>query len=154
MKQQQVDSCGTAAAVAESAPKPADDGGKAVVEKTEKKEEKPKVYATAGASELKLTLGGFLQGQFEGGDVFAFEGRFGVGTGEIKDRFRLRRARIGVTGEYADFDFKLEGEFTQSDVGLTVRDARRPDARLQRHAHRIWRDRSLRELAHAFPSST
>ncbi|CAA9260103.1 MAG: hypothetical protein AVDCRST_MAG42-2663 [uncultured Chthoniobacterales bacterium] len=112
-----------APAVAESAPKPADDG-KAVVEKSAAKEEKPKVYATAGASEFKLTLAGFIQGQFDGGDVFAFEGRFGVGTGEIKDRFRLRRARIGVSGEYTDlFDFKLEGEFTQSDVGLTVRDA-------------------------------
>lgn len=110
---------------AESMPRPAEDaGGKAVVEKTEKKEEKPKVYATAGASELKLTLGGFIQAQFEGGDVFAFEGRFGVGSGEIKDRFRLRRARIGVSGEYAEhFEFKLEGEFTQSDVGLTIRDA-------------------------------
>ena len=111
-----------AAAVAESTPKPVEDG-KAVVEKPAPKEEKPKVYVTAGASEFKLTLGGFIQAQFEAGDVFAFEGRFGVGSGEIKDRFRLRRARIGVTGEYKDlFDFKLEGEFTQTDVGLTVRD--------------------------------
>ena len=111
-------------AVAErAAPKAAAGEGKAVVERSEKKEEKPKVYATAGGSERELTLGGFIQGQFDGGDVFAFEGRFGVGTGEIKDRFRLRRARIGVNGEYAEhFDFKLEGEFTQTDVGLTIRD--------------------------------
>ena len=112
-----------APAVADSAPRPAEDG-KAVAENPAAKEEKPKVYATAGASEFKLTLGGFIQAQLEAGDVFAFEGRFGVGSGEIKDRFRLRRARIGVSGEYTDlFDFKLEGEFTQTDVGLTVRDA-------------------------------
>jgi len=95
---------------------------KANVEKTETPEEKKPVYVVPGASEFKLTLGGLLQTQFEGGDVFAFEGRFG--SGAIKDRFRLRRARINVVGDFAEqFDFKLEGEFEQSDVGLTVRDA-------------------------------
>src|SRR3954468_19211152 len=85
-------------------------------------EEKKPVYVVPGASELKLTLGGLLQIQYEGGDVFAFEGRFG--SAAIKDRFRLRRARINLTGDFAEqFDFKLEGEFAQSDVGLTVRDA-------------------------------
>src|SRR3954468_3939550 len=85
-------------------------------------EEKKPVYVVPGASELKLTLGGLLQIQYEGGDVFAFEGRFG--SAAIKDRFRLRRARINITGDFAEqFDFKLEGEFAQSDVGLTVRDA-------------------------------
>ncbi len=98
--------------------------GKAVVEKTEVKEAKKPVYAVAAASELKLTLGGFIQTQIEAGDVSAFEGRFQPANGEIKDRFRIRRARINVTGDYAEqFDFKLEGEFTQSDVGFTVRDA-------------------------------
>lgn len=93
-----------------------------VVEKTETIEEKKPVYVVPGASEFKLTLGGLLQTQYEAGDVFAFEGRFG--SGAIKDRFRLRRARINVTGDFAEqFDFKLEGEFEQSDVGLTVRDA-------------------------------
>lgn len=97
--------------------------GKAVVEKTEKKEEKKPVFAVAAASELKLTLGGFIQTQFEAGDVFAFEGRFQPANGEIKDRFRIRRARINVSGDYAEqFDFKLEGEFALTDVGLTVRD--------------------------------
>jgi phosphate-selective porin OprO/OprP len=94
----------------------------AVVEKAEVKEEKKPVYVVAGTSEIKLTLGGLLQTQYEAGDVFAFEGRFG--SGAIDDRFRLRRARIQVTGEFAEqFDFKLEGEFAQSDVTLTVRDA-------------------------------
>lgn len=98
--------------------------GKNVVEKTEIKEEKKPVYAVAAASELKLTLGGFIQTQIETGDVFAFEGRFQSGSGEIKDRFRIRRARINVSGDYAEeFDFKLEGEFSQSDTTLTVRDA-------------------------------
>lgn len=93
---------------------------KAVVEKTV--EEKKPVYVIPGASEIKLTLGGLLQMQYEAGDVFAFEGRFG--SAAIDDRFRLRRARINVSGEFLEqFDFKLEGEFEQSDVTLTVRDA-------------------------------
>jgi len=85
---------------------------------------KKPVFAIAAASEFKLTLGGFVQSQVEAGDVFAFEGRFGEGTGEVKDRFRLRRARISVSGDYTEhFDFKAEGEFAQSDTALTVRDA-------------------------------
>jgi phosphate-selective porin OprO and OprP len=85
-------------------------------------EEKKPVYVVPGASEEKLVLGGLLQTQFEGGDVSAFEGRFG--SGAIDDRFRLRRMRINITGDFFEqFDFKLEGEFEQSDVGLTIRDA-------------------------------
>jgi phosphate-selective porin len=62
--------------------------------------------------------------QGEGGDVFAFEGRFSPGPNEIKDRFRIRRARLTVTGDYQEeFDFKLEGEFALSDTALTIRDA-------------------------------
>src|SRR4051812_1580358 len=98
------------------------DNKNAVVQKREVVEEKKPVFVVPGASEIKLTLGGLLQVQYEGGDVFAFEGRFG--SAAIDDRFRLRRARINVTGDFAEqFDFKLEGEFAQSDVGLTVRDA-------------------------------
>lgn len=98
----------------------APDSKSVVVEKTET--EKKPLYVIAGASEIKLTLGGFIQAQFEGGDAFAFEGRFG--SAAIDDRFRLRRARINITGEFAEqFDFKMEGEFAQSDVTLTVRDA-------------------------------
>jgi phosphate-selective porin OprO and OprP len=93
-----------------------------VVEKTETTEEKKPVYVVPGASELKLTLGGFIQMQYEAGNVFAFEGRFG--SAAIDDRFRLRRARINLTGDFAEhFDFKIEGEFEQSDLGLTIRDA-------------------------------
>ena len=93
---------------------------KSYVEKTETVEEKKPIYVVPGASETKLTLGGFIQMQYEGGDVFAFEGRFG--SAAIDDRFRLRRARIYLTGDFAEhFDFKMEGEFEQSDVTLTVR---------------------------------
>lgn len=95
---------------------------KSYVEKSEAVEEKKPVYVVPGASEIKLTLGGFIQTQYDGGNVFAFEGRFG--SAAIDDRFRVRRARINVVGAFAGhFDFKLEGEFAQSDVTLTVRDA-------------------------------
>jgi phosphate-selective porin OprO and OprP len=89
--------------------------GKTYVETTET--EKKPVYVTPGASEIKLVLGGFLQPQFEAGDVNAYDGRFpGTITTKVKDRFRLRRARMTITGDFAEqFDFKLEGEFNQAD---------------------------------------
>src|SRR5947199_1773754 len=106
-----------------SAPQPAAPGktktqitwdGKTYVEKTVAAEEKPKVYAEARGSEIKLTIGGFIQINFEDGDVSAFEGRFGETA--LKDRFRLRRARINLTGDFAEqFDFKMEGDFENSD---------------------------------------
>src|SRR5712692_6392128 len=87
--------------------------GKTYVEKTAT-EEKPKVYAEARGPEIKLVLGGFIQVNFEDGDVSAFEGRFGLTA--LKDRFRLRRARINLTGDFAEnFDFKVEGDFENSD---------------------------------------
>jgi phosphate-selective porin len=74
----------------------------------------PPVDVHPGGSEFKLTLGGYIQMNFEGGDVSAFEGRFGATA--LKDRFRLRRARITLTGDFAEqFDFKIEGDFEQSD---------------------------------------
>ena len=87
---------------------------KSYVEKSETTEEKKPVYVVPGGSEYKLTLGGYIQANFEGGDVSAFEGRFGLTA--LKDRFRLRRARINLIGDYKEqFDFKLEGDFEQSD---------------------------------------
>jgi phosphate-selective porin OprO/OprP len=87
--------------------------GKTYVEKAVV-EEKPPVYVQQRGPELKLVLGGFIQANFEDGDVSAFEGRFGQTA--LKDRFRLRRARINLTGEFAEqFDFKIEGDFEQSD---------------------------------------
>src|SRR5437764_5254939 len=87
--------------------------GKTYVEKAVV-EEKPPVYVQQRGPELKLVLGGFIQMNFEDGDVSAFEGRFGETA--LKDRFRLRRARINLTGDFAEnFDFKVEGDFKKSD---------------------------------------
>src|SRR5213080_5292372 len=49
--------------------------GKTYVEKAVV-EEKPPVYVQQRGPELKLVLGGFIQMNFEDGDVSAFEGRF------------------------------------------------------------------------------
>jgi phosphate-selective porin OprO and OprP len=88
--------------------------GKTYVEKNVVTEEKKPVYVVPAGPEIKLTLGGFIQANFEDGDVSAFEGRFGLTA--LKDRFRLRRARINLTGDFAEnFDFKVEGDFENSD---------------------------------------
>jgi len=93
--------------------------GKSYVEKGVAEEEKKPVYVVPAGPEYKLTLGGFIQANFEDGDVSAFEGRFGLSA--LKDRFRLRRARINLTGEFVEqFDFKIEGDFEQSDASITA----------------------------------
>src|SRR5438034_8403010 len=87
--------------------------GKTYVEKA-MVEEKPPIYVQQRAPELKLVLGGFIQVNFEDSDAFAFNGNFGQSA--IKDRFRLRRARVNLTGDFAEqFDFKVEGDFGQND---------------------------------------
>ncbi|MDB6147088.1 MAG: hypothetical protein JWO45_752 [Spartobacteria bacterium] len=74
----------------------------------------PPVDVHPAGSEYKLTLGGYIQANAESGDVSAFEGRFG--STALKDRIRLRRARITLTGDFAEqFDFKIEGDLEQSD---------------------------------------
>src|SRR5438876_8596466 len=88
--------------------------GKSYVEKAVVEEEKLPVYVQQRGIELKLVLGGFIQANFEGIDVSPFEGRFG--STALKERFRLRRARINLTGDFAEqFDFKIEGDFENSD---------------------------------------
>ena len=88
--------------------------GKSYVEKAVVEEEKLPVYVQQRGPELKLVLGGFIQANFEGIDVSPFEGRFG--STALKERFRLRRARINLTGDFAEqFDFKIEGDFENSD---------------------------------------
>jgi len=88
--------------------------GKAYVEKAVVETEKLPVYVQQRGPELKLVLGGYIQVNFEDGDVSAFEGRFGLTA--LKDRFRVRRARINLTGDFAEkFDFKVEGDFENSD---------------------------------------
>src|SRR5947208_946548 len=89
--------------------------GKTYVEKSVAVEEKkPEIFVTPRGTEFKLVLGGFIQMNLEDGDVSAFEGRFGKTA--LQDRFRLRRARINLTGDFAEnFDFKVEGDFETSD---------------------------------------
>jgi Phosphate-selective porin len=88
--------------------------GKSYVEKSVTVEEKPGIFVTPRGTEFKLVLGGFIQMNLEDGAVSAFEGRFGETA--LQDRFRLRRARINLTGDFAEnFDFKVEGDFEQSD---------------------------------------
>jgi Phosphate-selective porin O and P len=88
--------------------------GKTYVEKAVPQAEKPPLFVLQRGPELKLVLGGFIQVNAEGGQAFAFNGNFG--QTEIKDRFRLRRARINLTGDFAEqFDFKMEGDFVASD---------------------------------------
>ena len=79
----------------------------------------PPVDVHPGGPEYKLTLGGYIQANFEDGDVSAFEGRFGLSA--LKDRFRLRRARISLSGDFAEnFDFKVEGDFEQNDAAVSA----------------------------------
>jgi phosphate-selective porin len=88
--------------------------GKTYVEKAVPQAEKPPLFVLQRGSEIKLVLGGFIQVNFEDSDAFAFNGNFGQSA--IKDRFRLRRARVNLTGDFAEqFDFKVEGDFGQND---------------------------------------
>ena len=77
---------------------------------------RPVPFVLPWGKEGKLTLGGFVQTNTEIGDVAAFEGRLSGGPKELNDRFRLRRARINLSGDLLDaFDFKIEGDFQQGD---------------------------------------
>jgi phosphate-selective porin OprO and OprP len=88
--------------------------GKTYVEKAVVADEKASIYVQPRGSELKLVLGGFIQTNIESGDAFGFNGNFGQTA--INDRIRLRRARVNLTGDFAEqFDFKMEGDFQQSD---------------------------------------
>jgi phosphate-selective porin OprO and OprP len=99
--------------------------GKTYVAKSVSTKKESKIYVQPGGPELKLTLGGVIQANFEGGDVSAFEGRFGLNA--VKDRFRLRRAKIRMTGEFTEnFDFKIEGNLEQGDSAITA-SRRNPD---------------------------
>ena len=88
--------------------------GKTYVENAVPQADKPPLFVLQRGPELKLVLGGFIQVNFEDSDAFAFNGNFGESA--IKDRFRLRRARVNLTGDFAEqFDFKVEGDFGQND---------------------------------------
>lgn len=106
-------------ATSESAKPKVASKGKGYFESSATTEEKKPVYVMPAGPEYKLTLGGYIQMNYENGDVSAFEGRFGATA--LKDRFRLRRARITLTGDFTEqFDFKIEGDFEQSDTAITA----------------------------------
>jgi phosphate-selective porin OprO/OprP len=90
--------------------------GKTLLEKPVAVEEKKPVYVVQSGPELELKLGGYIQMNFEDGAVSAFEGRLPDGPNQVKDRFRLRRARVNLIGDFAEkFDFKVEGDFGAGD---------------------------------------
>lgn len=84
-------------------------------------------FVVPGLNEMKLVLGGYFQGNGEFGDVDAYRGSFPGAKGHDErafDRFKIRRARIGVWGDLGEnFDFKLMGDFGQQDGTATGRDA-------------------------------
>src|SRR5216117_3466139 len=65
--------------------------GKTYVEKA-MVEEKPPIYVQQRGPELKLVLGGFVQMNFEDGDVSAFEGRSEEHTSELQSPFLISYA--------------------------------------------------------------
>lgn len=84
------------------------------------KDNKVPVLVQPVGKETKLSVGGFLQAQGEFGQ--AADSRW---TG-VKDRFFFRRARIYVTGSFAEnFDFKaeldLQGNSLSAGTGLLAR---------------------------------
>ena len=83
-------------------------------------------YVLPGKPE-KLTLGGYIQINGESGDVSAYEGQWAkpaAGGSSEYNRFRLRRARIGAWGSLSDdFDFKVMGDFGQTDGQTGGREA-------------------------------
>jgi phosphate-selective porin OprO/OprP len=96
--------------------------GKTLLEKPVAVEEKKPIYVVQSGPELELKLGGYIQMNFEDGAVSAFEGRFSDGPNQVKDRFRLRRARVNLIGDFAEkFDFKVEGDFGAGDGLATGR---------------------------------
>ena len=69
----------------------------------------------AAGKEAKLTLGGFIQGQYESGD--AGDSRFAG----VDDRFYFRRARLSVTGKFSEnFDFRVEADFGANSLGAST----------------------------------
>ncbi len=86
----------------------------------------PALFVIPGGTEGKLVLGGYFQGNAEFGDVDAYRGSWAGVKGHnerVFDRFEIRRARVGVWGDFLEnFDFKLMGDFGQGD-GISPRTA-------------------------------
>ncbi len=71
------------------------------------------VAVTPAGKVRKLSIGGYLQAQAEGGD--APDDRF-----PLNNRFLVRRARITLKGSFAeDIDFTFQSEFGNSNLGTT-----------------------------------
>jgi phosphate-selective porin OprO/OprP len=69
------------------------------------------VVVHAAGRESKLSVGGFLHGNFESGE--APDSRFAG----VSDRFLLRRARLNVSAGFVeDFSFKLETDFGNNSI--------------------------------------
>ena len=71
-----------------------------------------------GAKDKKMVVGGYVQANAEFSKVDAYRGSLpGVnGANGGNDRFRLRRARLGMWGDLNDdFDYKIMGDFDQGD---------------------------------------
>jgi phosphate-selective porin len=88
----------------------------------EKVEPKTSPFVLPLGKAANVKLGGFIQANGEFINPGSFEGTFSdnpaatTGHTPIHSRFRLRRARINVSGDFLEnFDFKLEGDFSQSD---------------------------------------
>ncbi|MFO1511050.1 MAG: porin [Steroidobacteraceae bacterium] len=69
----------------------------------------------AAGKEATLTLGGFIQGQYESGG--AGDQRFAG----VNDRVYFRRARLSVTGSFTEnFDFRVEADFGANSLGAST----------------------------------
>ncbi len=76
-----------------------------------------------GGKENKIKLGGYLQANAEFGD--APDARYNG----INDRFLLRRARVNVSGSFAEhFDFKAEVDIGNNSVSSTTAASWKPTA--------------------------
>ena len=75
----------------------------------------PLVVVKPSGKESKLNIGGYFQGHAEFGDEpdVRFRG--------IEDRAYIRRARVNVTGAFAEnFDFKVESDFGANSMAETT----------------------------------
>ncbi len=80
------------------------------------KEEKPAPFAKPLGRPLALKLGAYIQGQAEFGDVDAWSGRFPNASNRGDDRFKIRRTRIIMSGDFDEqIDFKVMGDFASTD---------------------------------------
>jgi phosphate-selective porin OprO and OprP len=85
-------------------------------EQKKTQDSKTSAWVLPFGKESHLKLGGFIQGQSEFGDVESWRGKFSDKSGSTQNRFRLRRARINLSGDFLEsFDFKIEGDFSNGD---------------------------------------